>query len=393
MQWTADVYWRLSSFYFLYFALVGAILPYFSLYLDQIGLDAAEIGAVSAALLATRIFAPSLWGWLADRSGRRVWVIRLGCLCALLFLSGLLVTTSFWPLLATVALFSFFWNAVLPQFEAVTLATLGSRSSEYGRIRLWGSISFVVLVLAGGLLFDRISVVHLPWLLLGLQILLVLGSFAVREASRAPLPSSAGGLLRVLGRGEVLAFMVVCFLMLLSHGPFYTFFSLYLQSHGYSRSVTGLLWSAGVLAEILVFLQMHRLLRRFRLRDLLLASLAIAVLRWLLTAAFPTSLPLMVVAQLMHAATYGAFHAAGILLVARYFGSGHQGQGQALYSAVSFGLGGALGAWLSGLAWLGHARLSFVAAAAVAALAWLIAYRWVRPADDGMISFAASPAA
>ena len=155
------------------------------------------------------------------------------------------------------------------------------------------------------------------------------------------------------------------------------------------RSLTGLLWSVGVVAEVLLFLYIHRLVPRCGLRPILLCSLLAAILRWLLTAAFPESLTLMILAQLLHAATYGAFHAAGILLIAQYFGAGHQGQGQALYSAVSFGLGGALGAWLSGLVWIDYPRWSFVAAAAVAALAWLLCWLWVRE-REGVLSWRAS---
>lgn len=387
---TGHNYWSLSGFYFLYFAFIGLIAPYFNLYLDAIGFDAMQIGLLSSLMLLTRIFAPSLWGYIADRSGRRVDVIRLGCLLALISFAGILGRQDFAWVAVVVTLHTVFWNAVLPQFEVLTLTTLGAQASLYGRVRLWGSLGFIAAVMVGGVLLDQISILSLPWLLLAILAATLFGTLKIREPVPAQSHKDRGSLGAVLRRPLVRSFFVCCFLMLLSHGPYYTFFSLFLQDHGYSRTQIGLLWSLGAVAEIGLFMVAHRLLIHFGVRQVLLVSLALASLRWLLTAFCVDSLPILLLAQLLHAATFGSFHAAGILLIANCFGQGHQGQGQALFSAVSFGAGGALGAWLSGLAWQDYPIACFVCASVSAALAWVIGLIWIRGPETGRVSYGLS---
>ena len=178
------------------------------------------------------------------------------------------------------------------------------------------------------------------------------------------MPQGHAPLREVLSQRQVVALLTVCFLMQASHGPYYTFYSIYLQDHGYTRSAIGQLWALGVIAEIAVFLVMPRLVPRFGLRALLLSSLSLAVLRWLLIAYFVDSAWILIIAQLLHAATFGVYHGAAIQLIHRYFRGRHQGRGQALYSSLSFGAGGAVGALYSGYTWaVGGGVISFGAAA------------------------------
>jgi len=371
-------YWRLSSFYFLYFATLGVMLPYWSLYLEAIGLDAGAIAVTVAIMSATRIFAPNFWGWLADRSGARLRVIRFGAFASLLVFLGLLLRQDPVWIFCVVGLYTFFWNAILSQYEVVTLGSLRGQYHRYGHIRLWGSVSFILAVALCGPFFDEVSVEHLPWLLLAVLACVAAGSLAIRDPGTLRPASRHGSLAPLLRNRTLLAFLAASFLLQLSHGPYYTFFSIFLDRMGFSKMAIGQLWALGVLAEVLVFAVMHRILLRYSLRVILLASLLLAVLRWLMIGLAGTSITALVVAQCLHAATYGSFHAAGVEVVRRHFGEGHQGQGQALYSASSFGAGGALGALLSGVMWAIDPRLSFVAAAGAALLACVIVQFLVR---------------
>jgi PPP family 3-phenylpropionic acid transporter len=155
----------------------------------------------------------------------------------------------------------------------------------------------------------------------------------------------------ILRRPAVRALFVACFLMSAAHGALYVFYSLYLVGHGYGTTAVGWLWTLGVLAEIGVFLAMPRLLHRFSIRSLLLASHACAVLRFLIIGWGVESALLLVLAQLLHGATFGAYHAAAVAAVGRWFGAQHQSRGQAIYGSVSFGAGGMAGGLVSGLAW------------------------------------------
>lgn len=375
-------YWRLSGFYFFYFAFLGAMLPYWNLYLADVGIDAEGIGWLTAILMATKVVAPSIWGWLADRTGKRLSIIRWGSGLAALTFAAVFYRQSFWPLAFAVLLYSFFWNAVLAQFEVLTLDHLKEHYARYSHIRVWGSIGFIAAVVAVGFLLDLLSLSLLPWLLLLILVGIYLSSLTISECYRAHEHQASRGLWAVIRRPEVLSFLLIAFLLQAAHGPYYTFYSIYLEGFGYSRSMIGLLWGLGVVAEVALFMVMHQLLRRFTLRLILLFTAIISAVRWIVIGAMPDSLMMLLLAQLAHAASFGSFHAVAIEFVRRKFDAGLQGQGQAIYSGVSFGLGGAVGAVSSGYLWSIDQASSFYLAGAASFLAVLICWLWFRLDDE-----------
>jgi PPP family 3-phenylpropionic acid transporter len=205
----------------------------------------------------------------------------------------------------------------------------------------------------------------------------------VPETGPPPQAADAGPVWRVLVRSEILAFFAACFLMAAAHGGYYTFYSIYLVEHGYSKSDVGWLWALGVIFEIGVFLQLPRLMRRFTIRQILVFSFVCAVVRFIVIGWAVDSVALIALAQVLHAATFGSYHAAAVAAVHHYFRGRHQAQGQALYTSLSFGAGGALGAVASGYTWeaLGPAMTFSIASAA--ALVGLILIVWrVRPIPE-----------
>jgi len=375
-------YWRLSGFYFSYFALLGATAPFLALYFDHLGFSAARIGELVAIPMLMRCVAPNLWGWLGDVSGRRLLIVRLGALCTLVSFASIFYRQDYAWLALVMALHAFFWHAVLPQFEVITLAHLREQAARYSQIRLWGSIGFICTVVGLGALFERLSLDAYPWALIGIMLAIVLSSLWIPNAQPQMHAGETGrgGFLQQLRRPGVLAFYAAVALMLLSHGPYYTFITLHLESLGYSRSQIGWLWALGVLAEIVLFLVMARLLARFSVRQVLLASLLLAALRWLLLGNLAEHWPVLLLAQVMHAATFGSFHAAAIHFVRHSFAARQQGQGQALYAALS-GVGGALGALYAGYSWnsLGPAWTFALASLAALLAAVIIARRLREP--------------
>lgn len=377
MNQAALPYWRLSGFYLFYFALLGATAPYLALYLDYLGFSSARIGELLAIPMLMRCISPNLWGWLGDRSGRRLAIVRFGALCTLFSFCLILLGKSYAWLALIMALYAFFWHAVLPQFEVLTLAHLGEQTERYSEVRLWGSVGFIVTVVGLGELFERVSLEVFPWVLIGIISCIFISSWWVPNAQLSSARDNplSGGFLRQLRQPGVLAFFIVVGLMQLCHGPYYTFITLYLESLGYSRGVIGQLWAVGVVAEILVFLLMVHLLRHVSLRQVLIASLLLAVLRWLLLGTLADHWFWLLLAQLLHAATFGSFHSVCVLVVRRSFNARQQGQGQALYAAVS-GVGGGLGALFAGYSWTGLGpTLTFFCASLVALLGAFILYR------------------
>ena len=366
---------RLSSFYFFYFASIGAFMPYWGPYLSELGFSGAQIGELMAIILATKIVAPNVWGWLADRTGVRMPIIRWGAFAALVTFGGVLLYSGYWWLAVVMATFSFFWNAILPQFEATTLRALGRDSHRYALVRLWGSVGFIVAVAGLGWLLDVIALGWLPWIVLGLLAALYLITLRVREPPDGhPHGDGLTSLLAALRRPEVIALFAACFFMQASHGPYYAFFTMYVEAQGFSRAVAGQLWALGVAAEVVLFLAMPRLILRFGAWPLVTLALLLTTLRWWLLATIPESLTALVFIQLLHAASYGVYHAAAISLIHLYFPGRLQGRGQALYSSLSFGVGGAIGALASGYLWDGVSPASvYVLAAVLAGLGVVVA--------------------
>lgn len=376
-------YWRLSGFYLFYFATLGALLPYWGLYLKSIGFDAQDIGTLFAIIMSTKIIAPNIWGWIADHSGHRMMIIRIASFISACAFAGVFVHHSFWWLALVMSVYSFFWNASLPQFEATTMNHLGDSTHRYSSIRLWGSIGFILSVVSLGQALEYYDTAILPPVLLVLLAGIWGASLIVPERAAGHLRLDHESLRNILRRPVVVALLVVCFLMQASHGPYYTFFSIYLEDQGYSRTVIGQLWALGVIAEIVVFLFMYRLLPRFGVRKLLLASLALTTLRWLLIAWFVQDVPVIVLAQSFHAASFGIYHAVAISLIHRFFTGRHQGKGQALYSSLSFGAGGAIGSLYSGYTWVSIGpALTYTLAAMLSATAFVVAWGAIRAVDE-----------
>lgn len=371
-------YWRLSGFYFCYFATLGALVPYWAVYLRDHGFDAIEIGALMALLMVSKLVSPNLLGWLADRSGRHMSVVRFAALFGALAFVGVYFAEGFWSMALAMVGFSFFWHAALPQFEAVTLNHLGSNEHGYTRVRLWGSVGFILTVLGVGVLIDDFGSDVLPGVLLMLLVGIWVASLMTPVNSHADAHPDHGPIAAVLRRPEVIALLLTAFLVQASHGPYYTFFTLHLQDFGYSNGVIGGLWALGVLAEIVLFMFMPRLIASLGARRLLVIGLALTVLRWAMLAVLAHHLIALLLIQVLHAASFGVTHAVSIHLVHRYFTGRHQGRGQALYSSLSFGAGGALGNLSGGYLWdeLGPAW-TYSFSASIALLAMLVTWRWL----------------
>lgn len=378
-------YRRLKAFYFCYFASLGALLPYWGLYLQTQGLDADQIGAVMALLSATKVAAPNLLGFIADRSGRRVAWVRIACFLAAAFFLLVFRVSSYLEWLAVTLAFGMGWSAALSQFEALTLAHLGGGAKAYPWIRLWGSLGFIVAVQGLGIGIDRFGVDFLPRVLAILLGLIWLSVQFVPEPAQ-PIDSSSRDFgCQALWRRRVLAFLLAVFLVQVAHGPYYVFYSIYLEANGYSGLITGMLWSLGVAAEILLFLGFPFLLQVISLRKLWLGAMLLGAMRWLIIAFGVTQLELLVAAQLLHAATFAVNHAVAMQLVRGYFGSRHQGKGQALYSSFSFGLGGMVGSFLAGIFWQAAGPLwVYGSAAVVSLLAFWVA--WIGTERQGALS-------
>jgi PPP family 3-phenylpropionic acid transporter len=341
---------NLSRFYFIYYFFVGAFVPYWGLYLQSEQFSAADIGILMSLFQISRIFAPNLWGWLADHTGRRVKWIQLTALLGLLGFIAVFWAHGFWWLFFVMLSLSLFTSSTLPLSESLTLAHLATTNGHYSRIRMWGSLGFIVAAVVLGFLIDAYGIKSLLWFLLSVQIVLFSLTFKLPDATVAPHAHDHFSIWQIIKQPVVIALLLGCALMVTAHGVLYNFYSIYLAEHGYSKGMIGLLWSLGVICEIIIFMLMPKLMARFSLKVILLTSLALAVLRFSMIGVAVDNLWWLLIAQSLHAFTFGSFHAASVEVITQFFNGRHQAKGQAIYNSVAYGVGGTVGGLAGGYA-------------------------------------------
>jgi len=369
----------IRALFLAYFTWVGLFSPYLSLYLAAIGLTIAQIGMLMAVPQVLRIVGPPFWGWLADRGGSRVLLLRVSSVGAVL--AALLLPLAgdrFAALMPVLALLFFMTAAQMPIGETIAMHDAGGDAGRYGRIRIWGSAGFIVGVVAMGPVLDAWGMRSLPWWMAAILVGLVASTWMLRAM---PPPGSGPPAMRVrdrLSQPRVQAFFASAFLMLFAHAALYAFLSLYLAQLGYSKTAIGLLWALGVVAEIVVFWVQHRLFARFGALRLLDASLWVAALRFALIGLAAHWLPALIVAQLLHAVTFGIHHSATVATLQRWFEPAQQARAQALYVMIGYGLGGALGVLAASWVWTAVSPPAAFLMSAVAAALGGLAFRRCR---------------
>lgn len=327
----------LASQYFVYFAGTGMVLPYFNLYCYHLKFSGFQIGVLSALRALVMVVFPMAWGALADRTGGRR-PIFIGCAAMSAGIWGLFLLTEDFPAMAGIVLaHGVFYSPLISFLETLTMERLGRDKESYGRIRVWGSVSFIVVVLMFGRLIQAFSVRILivsVWIVSLVQALTGTGIPAAHPGERTALARDAKGLLSK----RMVLFLFCAFLMLVSHGTYYGFFSIHLETQGHSSSFIGLCWALASIAEILVMVRSRSLFQRFSLERVITASFAAASIRWLLLGAV-TSPALILLSQVLHAMSYGTFHMASILMVDRLSPEGAKTLGQSINNALTYGLG------------------------------------------------------
>jgi PPP family 3-phenylpropionic acid transporter len=340
---------HLGTFYLGYFGLLGVLLPYLSLYFLDIGLSPYQIGIIAAITPMVKTIAPSFWGIVADRSGQRRPLMRMACIGALLTFSLMLAGTSFWWIAGVMLTYSIFTSSILPLVEATAMETVDRLGIDYGRIRLWGSVGFIVATLVMGPVLDVVPSALVLWIVLTLLAFNLWSIWQLPDSHVVHTPeASQGGIRTLLTSGPVLLFYGVCMLMQASHGAYYGFYSVYLEGLDFSRTTIGTLWALGVGAEVLVLLRSGPLLAALGTRRMIIMAMGLTVLRWGLLAT-TSGLFWLVLAQLLHAASFGLFHVAAVTHTHRIIPPRLRATGQSLYSSLSFGLGLTVSMYLCGL--------------------------------------------
>jgi len=350
---TPSVRWAFGSFFFLYFAYVGLVSPYASLFFLDRGFNVIEIAVLMSMLQITRIVGPFSWGWLSDYLSNRVGIIRFcACLAALVFVC-IFFLNSYMAFFVWMFVLHTILSSLMPLGESATVHALfkdNSFDKRYGRLRLWGSIGFIAMVLIAGELFQRKGIELYPIVGMIVLSLLALITLLLHEPKMERRKMVKGELLVVLFNPDVRWFLLSGFFMIFAHAALYVFYSLYLSNLGYNKFQIGLFWALGVFAEVIFFYFQSKVLSRLDAEVVLQASFGVGVVRFALIALYPLT-PVLIFAQILHAGTFAAHHSAATKLLQRWFTGPLQARGQALMATISYGLGGTLGGLCAGWIW------------------------------------------
>ena len=362
----------------------GIALPFFPVWLETLSMSDFQIGIVLAIPLFVRVVSAPVAGMVADRIGERSIVLLWSAMLSLLTAIALFATGSFWPVLLLYTLQGAVYSPYVPITEAIMLSGVRRWNFDYGKMRLWGSLAFIVATMIGGWLSGLYGGAMVLPAMAAAFVLTVLGAVIAPRIGkpRRPSPISAMATMPVkstLRQRDVQLMLIGVSLVNSSHAMLFAFSAIYWQKMGFSGVDVGILWSAGVLAEVVFFLFAVQLRRRFNLWSMMIVGSAVAVLRWIL---FPMEMSFAgyFALQCLHAFTYAIIHMSAQSRLVERVAEEQEASAQGLYFFYT-GIFTALATFASGYAfsWYGVQGFYLMSLVAAAGLACVVAGRFVAP--------------
>ncbi|MDG2287050.1 MAG: MFS transporter [Alphaproteobacteria bacterium] len=333
------LFWRLAGFYAAYCLAIGIYMPYWPLWLDGKGLSSVEIGWVLAAAFWIKIAAQPTIARIADWRGR-----TRGLTTGLMALSavGFVVIAGaegFWPLLIIAGVTAAFYQPVLPVMESVVLRHVDTHRLDYGRIRLWGSVTFIIGTTGIGWWIEGGSATSVVWIMAGAMALVAVSCAIAPDRPAARTASKAGslGLTKLFSTPWFLLFLATTAMINTSHAVLYGFATLYWRDLGHGETLIGVFWAVGVVAEILLFAIAGRFRDKLGAVPLLLLAALGGAVRWPLLAITESAAGLLAL-QTLHGLTFGAGHLGAMAFLSRSIPSELSATGQSLYYALIGGV-------------------------------------------------------
>ena len=336
----------IGSQYFLYFGIMGIFLPYFNLYCYHLDFTGFQIGTLSAIRSVALILFPMIWAAIADRFQIRRPIYIFCNFISTAIWALYLYTTDFLVMLVITIFYGIFYTPIISFLEAFTMDVLGKEKKRYGRIRGWGSFAFIMTVIIMGKVIDLYSIeIILVLIFVGsvLQSLISAKIPNIRIEKKGDFTTKAKALLT----RRIIVFLFCAFLMLLSHGAYYGFFSIHLENLGYGNLFIGFAWALASIAEIVVMVKSDSIFKHFSIENVLIFSFMVAAVRWF-SLFFAVSPIVILILQMLHAFSYATFHIASILYIDSLAPEETKTLGQAVNNAITYGLGLMVGFFLTG---------------------------------------------
>lgn len=337
----------ISIQYFLYFGVLGVYLPFFNLYCYYLGFNGIQIGAISSLRSIVLVAFSVAWSLIADRFQMRKAIYVLCSWLSTGIWAAYFFSDSYWIIFFITGCYGLFYAPIISFLEAFTIDILGEQKKSYGSIRAWGSISFIAMVMVLGYLIDLFSIKLTLWVVFFGSMIQSAFSIGMPNVTRADNEDFFSRAKSFLSR-RVAVFLFCGFLMLVSHGMYYGFFSIYLATLGYGSMFIGFAWALASIAEITVMIKSKWIFKYLSYDRALIISFLVAAIRWLLIAYVQSPIAVLAL-QLLHAMTYGIFHIASILYIDLLSPAKTKTMGQAINNATTYGLGLMVGFFLSGI--------------------------------------------
>ncbi len=377
---------RVSMLFAAIFVVAGTNLPYFPVWLDWQGLGPREIALITAVPLFVRVLVTPAVAFAADRAGdHRLFLIVLSWLglAALLALSQ---SAGFWPILLCTIAFALAWTTIMPLTETVALSGVRVAGLDYGRMRLWGSLSFIVASVVGGWVVQSLGAGSAVWLLVAGGAMVTAAAHALKrpigagrlKAATTPPRLRIGDVAGLLRARSFVVFLFAAGAIQAAHATFYTFGTVHWASQGISAGWSGALWAIGVIAEIGLFAFSAAVIGRLGPMNLIVFGGAAAALRWFLMG-FDPPLAALPALQMLHGLTFGATHLGAIHYMGRVVPDRQSGTAQALYASVTGGIAMGSAMLASGPLYAAYGGASYWVMAGVAVAGTGAALSLLRP--------------
>ena len=355
---------KFSMVYFTIFLVIGINAPFWPLWLSSKGFDSRYISLIISLSVLMKIISNPFFAGLGDKYGnRKIPMLYLSIVASIILFTLSFINYQF--LIGVLAIIAWaFFAPLMPITESLTTTAANKYKFDYGRTRLWGSVSFVLMAFLGGILVENYGLQIIPYIMSVGTFLVFISIYLTPTVYSLPSTHKIK-ITTLLRNRSFLPFLLACGAIQASHGMYYTFATIHWKNIGLSETMIGGLWAEGVLFEIVLLAYFYKIRSYFSFKSLLIFAALTATIRWIITA-YATEPLILVLIQSLHSITFGLTHISAIYFISEVMPERAQAKSQALYSAISMGIIMSLAIAISGDLYDAYQEKAFIFSALLA---------------------------
>jgi len=364
MSYKNKISLKFSMVYFTIFLVIGINAPFWPLWLSSKGFDSRYISLIISLSILMKIISNPFFAGLGDKYGnRKIPMLYLSIVASIILFTLSFINYQF--LIGVLAIIAWaFFAPLMPITESLTTTAANKYGFDYGRTRLWGSVSFVLMAFLGGILVENYGLQIIPYIMSVGTFLVFISIYLTPTVYSLPSTHKIK-ITTLLRNRSFLPFLLACGAIQASHGMYYTFATIHWKNIGLSETMIGGLWAEGVLFEILLLAYFYKIRSYFSFKSLLIFAALTATIRWIITA-YATEPLILVFIQSLHSITFGLTHISAIYFISEVMPERAQAKSQALYSAISMGIIMSLAIAISGDLYDAYQEKAFIFSALLA---------------------------